>query len=362
MSTRPTVSVVIPYYNEGELLARALQSVFGQTFAGDLEIILVDDASDRPPKLPLQRRWPIEVVTRQKNAGAAAARNLGIRHARADLFCFLDADDVYLPERIQSHVDFLEQHPDVVMVGGPHYVEREEVWLHIPEAVSTCFASPLGHRCMVPAAPLVLPARARAEACVSYFLHSGMMTIRRAAFEQIQGFAEDLCWGEEWDLGVRLAQIGNIGFVPTPGMRYLCRPGTITSTLNAEKELCAAKMFRAWRQNVPELPLRSRWLLRGWERNSLLLAAQTYWEDQHQARPALSYACSALLRSPSIWACRSVVRMTLHAAKDWAGLLLRKLKYGKRQPASGADEDNAMDNSETTPGAGEERQTPLIQR
>jgi GT2 family glycosyltransferase len=354
MSSQARISVIIPYYNEGNLLLQALDSIAAQTFAGALEIIVVDDGSEGLPQVPAQYRWPLQFVTRQKNAGAAATRNLGVRYAHADLIAFLDADDVYLPERIQSHVDFLERHPEVVLVGGPHYVERDGVWLHIPQAVSACFPSPLGHRCMMPTASMVLPAKVRVDACLSYFVHSGMMTIRRAAFEQVKGFAEDLRWGEEWDLGVRLTQIGKIGFVPTPGMRYLCRPGTITSTLNAEKEVSAARIFRSWRRTIPELPWRCRWTLRQWERDSLLLAAQAYWEDRRQAPLALSCAWSALCRSPSVWACRSVVRMTLNSVATGARRLFRKLRYGQHPPAANPiDETNA-------PGTHASRDTPLI--
>ncbi len=159
---------------------------------------------------------------------------------------------------------------------------------------------------------------------MSYFLHAGMMTVRRAAFERVHGFAEDLRWGEEWEFGVRIAQTGMIGFVPTPGMRYLCRSGSMTTTLNPEKEVSAARIFQSWRQNIPDLPYRYRRILRGWERNSLLLAAQAYWEAQQRAPLALRYTCMALLRSPSVWGFRSLVRMTLHTLGSGARHLLKK--------------------------------------
>ncbi len=314
MGPRPAVSVIIPYHNEGDLLARAMESVCAQTYTGDLEIIVVDDASDRPPPVQGPYRWPVKVVPTPRNFKLPGARNWGVKHAQADLFCFLDADDTYLPERIQSHVDFLESHPEVIMVGGPHYIVRNQVWLHIPRAVSNCYQpTPFGHRCVLPAEPLVLSGRARLEACMSYFLHAGMMTVRRAAFEKVHGFAEDLRWGEEWEFGARIAQTGDIGFVPTPGMNYLCRSGSMTTTLNPDKEVSAANIFHSFRCNVAGLPFRYRRTLRGWERDSLLLAAQTYWEAQRRAPLALRCAWRALLCSPSVWAFRSVVRLTLHS-------------------------------------------------
>ncbi len=312
-SALPTVSVIIPYHNEGHLLTRAIDSICAQTYTGDVEIIVVDDASDVPPPVQGPYRWPVKVVPTETNLKLPGARNWGVQHSKGELLCFLDADDTYLPERIKSHVDFMNERPDLIMVGGPHYVVRQDVWLHIPRAVAQCYGPvPLGERCMLPAAPMVLPEKARLDACMSYFLHAGMMTVRRAAFERVSGFAEDVRWGEEWEFGVRIAQTGMIGFVPTPGMRYLCRPNSMTTTLNPEKEVSAARIFHSWRETIPDLPFKYRRTLRRWERNSLLLAAQAYWETQQRAPLALRYAWTALLRSPSVWAVRSVVRMALH--------------------------------------------------
>jgi glycosyltransferase involved in cell wall biosynthesis len=335
MSPRPTVSVVIPYHNEGDLLTRALDSVCAQTFTGDLEIIVVDDASRLPPPVHGHYRWPVKVVPTPKNVKLPAARNWGVKHAQADILCFLDADDEYLPERVKSHVDFLGQHPEVIMVGGPHYVVRQDVWLHIPRAVSEVYRpAPLGPRYMLPTEPLILPDRVRLETCMSYFLHAGMMTVRRDAFERVNGFAEDLRWGEDWEFGARIAQKGKIGFVPTPGMRYLCRSGSMTTTLNPEKEVSAAKIFRSWRETIPELPFRYRRILRGWERNSLLLAAQSYWEVQHRAPLALHHAWRALLCSPSVWAFRSVIRMALHTLLSGPSRWLKKTASVAEGPPS----------------------------
>src|SRR5262245_29393223 len=119
--------------------------------------------------------------------------------------------------------------------------------------------------------------------CCRRAILSCTAAIRRSAFEQVGGFLEDTRWGEDWDLGVRLAQVGKVGFVPTPGMRYLCRSGSLSSTQNPAKNASAARVFRSWRRTIRGLPFRYRWNLRCWERENLLLAAQLYWEHQHRA-------------------------------------------------------------------------------
>lgn len=101
----PAVSVIIPAYNRGETILRALASVRAQTF-GDFEIIVVDDASvdntiERCNAFGDDR---LRVVRRSVNGGAAAARNTGIREARGELIAFLDSDDSWLPEKLAKQI------------------------------------------------------------------------------------------------------------------------------------------------------------------------------------------------------------------------------------------------------------------
>ncbi|NLJ08024.1 MAG: glycosyltransferase [Sphingobacteriales bacterium] len=88
------VSVIIPCYNAEKYLEEALQSVFHQ-YSKPLEIILIDDgSSDR--SLDIAKKYTTKVrLLRQEHKGAAAARNLGIRHAAGDYLAFLDADDIW---------------------------------------------------------------------------------------------------------------------------------------------------------------------------------------------------------------------------------------------------------------------------
>lgn len=115
--SRPTVSVIIPFLNSEAFLAEAVESVFAQTYR-HWEIVLVDDGStdlSTAIALQLSMRHPdrIRYLTHggYRNLGVSATRNLGMLNARGDLIAFLDADDVYLPERLAKHVEALERHP-----------------------------------------------------------------------------------------------------------------------------------------------------------------------------------------------------------------------------------------------------------
>lgn len=122
----PEVSVIIIFLNEARYLADAVESVFAQTF-GDWELLLVDDGSsdastaiakafarDRPNRIRYLDHPD------HANLGMSASRNLGMQAANGRYVAFLDADDIYLPERLERHVRVLDEMPQVDMVQSDH--------------------------------------------------------------------------------------------------------------------------------------------------------------------------------------------------------------------------------------------------
>lgn len=106
-------SVIIPLYNAEKYIERTIKSVISQTY-DDIEIIIVDDESpDRSVKVCEQFTDSRIKIIHQKNRGLAGARNTGIRHAKGDYIAFIDADDIWLPEKLARHIAHLESHPDV---------------------------------------------------------------------------------------------------------------------------------------------------------------------------------------------------------------------------------------------------------
>lgn len=106
------VSVVIPYYNRADWLETAVDSVLTQTFP-DFEVIVVDDGSKEYPRFLEVAGDPRVRYVRQEHRGASAARNCGIRLARGKYVAFLDADDVFLPDKLQIQVGRMEARPDI---------------------------------------------------------------------------------------------------------------------------------------------------------------------------------------------------------------------------------------------------------
>jgi glycosyltransferase involved in cell wall biosynthesis len=120
----PRVSIVIPAYNAAAYLNQTLDSVLRQTF-DDWEVILVDDGStDATPELIALRQADFGdrlKCLRQTNRGLPAARNAALRNSAAEFIALLDADDIWLENRLQRSVEALDHYPAAGLVHGPVY-------------------------------------------------------------------------------------------------------------------------------------------------------------------------------------------------------------------------------------------------
>ena len=107
-------SVVIPVRNRLEQLGRAIRSVLDQEYA-DFELIVVDDCSTDDCRGEVEAIGDprIRYIRQEANRGSCAARNTGIRAAATDLICFLDSDDIYLPDKLGTVVRIFGERPDL---------------------------------------------------------------------------------------------------------------------------------------------------------------------------------------------------------------------------------------------------------
>ncbi len=105
----PLVSAIVPVYQGEGVIRGAVRSALAQTYR-NLEVIVVDDGSaDRTLDVLRALDDPRLFVLEQRNGGASAARNLGLRHARGEYVAFLDADDRWLPRKIEIEVELLRR-------------------------------------------------------------------------------------------------------------------------------------------------------------------------------------------------------------------------------------------------------------
>lgn len=107
------VSVIIPVYGAEKYIAATLQSLLAQTYE-NFEALIIDDGSpDRSIEICQQFTDPRLKIIRQPNRGLPGARNTGIRHAKGDYIALLDADDLWLPTKLEKHVNHLNNSPNV---------------------------------------------------------------------------------------------------------------------------------------------------------------------------------------------------------------------------------------------------------
>lgn len=125
----PLVSIIIIFLNEERFLEEAIASVFSQSHVR-WELLLIDDGStDASTRIARQcaSEHPEHVRYLEhfghENRGMSASRNLGLKHAHGDYVAFLDADDVWLPQKLEEQVALLQMHPDVGMTYG-----RTQYW------------------------------------------------------------------------------------------------------------------------------------------------------------------------------------------------------------------------------------------
>src|SRR4051812_12564967 len=105
------VAVVIPAYNPGRNLAESVATALAQT-VDEIEVVVIDDGSDEAlPVLPADRRLR---VIRQENQGVSVARNVGVAETTAPIIGFLDADDRWIPDKLERQLCALAERPQAV--------------------------------------------------------------------------------------------------------------------------------------------------------------------------------------------------------------------------------------------------------
>ena len=196
-SKKPLVSVIIPTYNRGWILQEAIDSVLEQDFH-DYELIVVDDGSvDDTPTILKAYKNEITVL-RQANRGVSAARNSGIKAATGRLISFLDSDDLWLPRKLSTQVQFFNDHPQAVITQTQERWIRNGVRVN-PKKRHHKFSGMIFERSL--ALCLVSP--------------SAVM-IKKSLFNRVGIFDESLPACEDYDLWLRISCRYPVHLIETP--------------------------------------------------------------------------------------------------------------------------------------------------
>lgn len=186
LSDQMIVSTIIPTFNRARMISEAIDSVISQDF-DNAEIIIIDDGST-DNTVEIVRKYGSQVTyIRTENRGVSAARNLGIARASGNLIAFLDSDDIWLPGKLTTQVNYFNANPDI------HICQTEELWIRNGKRVNP---KNIHKKC----SGWIF------ENCIPLCIVSpSAVMIRKKVFDDIGIFDENMPACEDYDLWLRAA-------------------------------------------------------------------------------------------------------------------------------------------------------------
>ena len=232
MSPSPVVSVVMPVYNAGKYLEAAVESILSQTFA-DFEFLVLDDGSTDDSPAIMQRYEQLDSRIKfsqrpHENGNYATALNQLVEAAQGEFIARMDADDISKPERFERQVAYLSAHPEVVAISSRILLVDRELW-------------PIREMCTEETHERIDEAHMRS--------HSGQMChpaamVRTDAIRRLNGYRADYCAAEDFDLWLRLAEIGSLANLPEVLLNWRVHDQNVGHTRHAIQQAIVHKAVR----------------------------------------------------------------------------------------------------------------------
>lgn len=229
MSNIPLVSVIVPVYNGAHTIRATLDSVFEQSYE-NFELIVIDDGStDETLAVVGSFKDSRLKVFSHANAGVAASRNRGVSHAVGSYISFLDADDLWTPDKLEAQIQALEtSEKAAVAYSWTDYIDESGRFVAYDQRVT--FSGDV-----------------YGELLLRDFLESASnVTIRRQAFLDVQGFDQNLSGAADWDLFLRLAEQHHYAAVPRLGVLYRIGGSSMSANLEMQERECLAVLDQAF--------------------------------------------------------------------------------------------------------------------
>lgn len=207
------VTVVIPAFNAHNFIGETLKSILTQTYK-NLEIIVVDDGSyDTTSQIVKGYGSRVAYYHQENSGGCSVPRNTGIRQSSGDFLCFMDADDLMLPDRITRQVEFMNRHPSVGLVFCDYKNFTEEG----PFPNSHFETCPILWPQLRGQKEFILE-NSRAVLAQENFGIAGSFMIRRTILKHESGFDPTLKSCEDFHFYFRLARHTPVGVINMVGM------------------------------------------------------------------------------------------------------------------------------------------------
>lgn len=278
----PTVSIVVPSYNVQATIRETLESVFAQTYA-DFEVIVINDGStDRTLEVVAEFTDPRLRVYSYENGGLPVARNRGIDRARGRYLTFLDADDLWTPDKVADQVAALDAHPRAGAVYS---------W--------TSFLQSDG-QALSPDAPVYHEGNVYAALLQGNFINSGSNAmLRREAIAAAGYFDADLKSIEDWDYWLRVAKDWEFALVPKHQVLYRQSATSMAAKVDVMEHYSVLVINRAYAAAPPELQhLKPQTLANTYQ--YLARMCITHASDRQKLATAARYLKKAVRTSPQI--------------------------------------------------------------
>lgn len=225
----PLISVIIPAYNAAKTIQETIESVLNQTFA-DWELLVINDGS-QDATLEVVERIPdtrLNVFS-YPNAGVSASRNRGLAEATGEFISFLDADDLWMPDKLEAQLQALQENPQAtVAYSWTDYIDERGQFLY-------------------PGSHITANGDVYTQLLLGDFLENGSNAlIRREALIEVGGFDESLFGPEDWDLFLRLAAKYHFVAVPRPQVLYRLSTTSISFNLVRQEAQCLRVIEQAF--------------------------------------------------------------------------------------------------------------------
>ena len=240
----PLVSVVIATYNMAQYLPLAVRSVLEQTHS-NLEVLIVDDGStdDTPAVVQPFLADPRVRYLRQPNGGQTIAKNHGVREATGEFVGFLDADDLWVPDKLEAQLPLFARPEVGVVYSRLVYIDEAGNGQHVSD--NALFRGQVS-------APLF----------VQNFIGFGTALVRKECFDRLGSFDETLRMGIDYDLWLRFSTQYEFDYLPRPLLRYRIWAGQMSKNCKTRYQTGIATMQRFIEANpglVDERTRRDAW-------------------------------------------------------------------------------------------------------
>ncbi|MBW4602818.1 MAG: glycosyltransferase family 2 protein [Calothrix sp. FI2-JRJ7] len=231
----PTISVIIPTYNNQRTILETIESIQKQSFS-DLEIVVINDGST-DDTLKILNSIPDERVKvfTYENSGVSTARNRGISVARGKYIAFLDGDDLWTQNKLELQYSALEQHPEAGLAYSLTYMMSEN--------------GKQVHKCD----PIYYEGNVYTKLLAGNFIIgiSSNILVRKAAIDSVGIFDTTLSHYEDWDWCLRLASKWSFVAVPEYQVFYRLSSGSASTNIEAFEKSVLTVINRAI-QNAPQ--------------------------------------------------------------------------------------------------------------